>query len=1301
MLVSPPFTCSIDSDNGSNPDVDANYTLSNNLDTIKLLVTAWDPAGDAGYVSFNFHVEKAGYTPENQFYTIKLKRDTAKIVLVLDKSGSMSQYVAGTTRSRLDTLKIAVEKLSEKLEQLHQDGDSIGITYFSSTVYQPSPANFPKDFIKITDNSAPVLSSTTIKNDLDPIAPGGMTAMGQGLLDAKTKLLKNKDDSPNTKRMVFLVTDGLQNMPPIVCTEGVGLSHNYDIQQVSPQIYNAVCTGAVTDYLNDYSANPKDSVRYFTLATWEAGLYPEILNAIAEKSGGDAIHVIPTQNLNSWLVMQMVNMLHEGSPQLVFDKSEDNISGDKIYSFELNALVKTLLIDLSSKNIDISIKKGETDMLPFAQVNPTSQFNMYSFHFPIIADSTIGSEGKWNITLTGNHSKPYNLSVIADDHYLNYKCKLNKKTYTVGETIEFYAKLSHLGVPLTESTNKVTAYVLKPGDDLGHLLSIYETSLCDTSNDDITEGVSQKFAYLLENDIDFYNAIIPDEQVVELTNLGNGEYTGSYNQTDISGPYNIIYAISGEIPNLGKFERKKRLSSLVINDGFSSDVNTFIDDLAPPAPSNLRIANLTETSFQLKWDPVYDNFGIDKYSIYQNGILINEANFNKCMVNIYELAPGNDYSYYITTQDASGNISENTENLLVTTLGVKDDVAPTAPPNIWASDIMPTTLTVNWDESTDNVGVSGYHVFMNGVKKPLTTSINKYFSTLQPESDYSFYVVAIDASGNISDASNTINITTLEEPDTQSPTAPGNLVAGEITQTSVYLIWESSNDNKGVVEYDIFENEIYLYSTENTEFYRANLAPEKSYLYSVVAKDEAGNISDKSNILEITTLGVPDIDKPTAPSNLIASNVAQTSLYLNWNESTDNVGVVQYHIYKNDNFFESTTETEFSITNLIDGTDYTFYVVAKDAAENISDKSNVISVSTLGEIDIESPTAPDNLIATNIGQSNVYLTWDASTDNKEVHKYIIFQNGDSLTSTSNTSKSVYGLSSNTDYIYYIIAQDAAKNISEKSNEIEVTTLEKEVVLSPPSNITATHITQTSFILHWDASTGNVGEVEYGIFLDGVFIDKTSNTKYKVEGLSASHKYVVHLIARDSERNISDASKAIKVKTLDRFVIPRKDYFKIVGIRIKPEGKFGYYLGPGFAPVIKFEYKEKRKEQIAHKASIVDESQEKIGYYPEPYLRKIKDNLDGSYDLIIGNVIPKTNPTIKITVRDNIIHEGPLYRIPLWFYIIIIITVIIILILLVAKQSKTRFYRFMWFILIVLLLIWLLHYTGQLFFLYIM
>ncbi|WP_420551991.1 GEVED domain-containing protein [Tenacibaculum aiptasiae] len=90
-----------------------------------------------------------------------------------------------------------------------------------------------------------------------------------------------------------------------------------------------------------------------------------------------------------------------------------------------------------------------------------------------------------------------------------------------------------------------------------------------------------------------------------------------------------------------------------------------------------------------------------------------------------------------------------------------------------------------------------------------------------------------------------------------------------------------------------------------------------------------------------------DTQAPTAPSSLTASNVAQTTLTLNWSASSDNVGVTEYDVYRGSTKLGSTANTSVNITGLTAGTAYSFSVRAKDAAGNVSSSSNTVNVSTL------------------------------------------------------------------------------------------------------------------------------------------------------------------------------------------------------------------------------------------------------------------------------------------------------------------------------------------------------------------
>ena len=89
-----------------------------------------------------------------------------------------------------------------------------------------------------------------------------------------------------------------------------------------------------------------------------------------------------------------------------------------------------------------------------------------------------------------------------------------------------------------------------------------------------------------------------------------------------------------------------------------------------------------------------------------------------------------------------------------------------------------------------------------------------------------------------------------------------------------------------------------------------------------------------------------DTQAPTAPSNLTASNVTQTTVDLSWTASTDNVGVTGYDVYQNNSLVKTVTTTSTQITGLSPATTYSFYVKAKDAAGNVSAASNTVTVTT-------------------------------------------------------------------------------------------------------------------------------------------------------------------------------------------------------------------------------------------------------------------------------------------------------------------------------------------------------------------
>jgi len=196
-----------------------------------------------------------------------------------------------------------------------------------------------------------------------------------------------------------------------------------------------------------------------------------------------------------------------------------------------------------------------------------------------------------------------------------------------------------------------------------------------------------------------------------------------------------------------------------------------------------------------------------------------------------------------------------------------------------------------------------------------------------------------------------------------------------------------------------------------------------------------------------------DVTPPSAPLNLTATALSQTEIDLKWTASTDNKGVAGYKIYNADTneLITTTTATTYKITGAKCGTIYRYFVVSFDAAGNHSNRSNVAEATTLQcdpSTDKEKPTAPSNLKYSNLNSSgtapdcwSVDLAWNASTDNVGVTGYDIYnaETNKIITSTDKTNFKLSGLNENSTFKYYIKARDAAGNISDTSNTIELKT----------------------------------------------------------------------------------------------------------------------------------------------------------------------------------------------------------------------------------------------------------------------
>ncbi len=95
---------------------------------------------------------------------------------------------------------------------------------------------------------------------------------------------------------------------------------------------------------------------------------------------------------------------------------------------------------------------------------------------------------------------------------------------------------------------------------------------------------------------------------------------------------------------------------------------------------------------------------------------------------------------------------------------------------------------------------------------------------------------------------------------------------------------------------------------------------------------------------------IPDSECPTAPTALVATNIASSYINLSWSASTDNIGISLYEIFKDGISVGTTSNTSFLVDNLVKSKDYSFVVKAKDINGNVSEPSAAYTFTTAANV---------------------------------------------------------------------------------------------------------------------------------------------------------------------------------------------------------------------------------------------------------------------------------------------------------------------------------------------------------------
>jgi chitodextrinase len=214
---------------------------------------------------------------------------------------------------------------------------------------------------------------------------------------------------------------------------------------------------------------------------------------------------------------------------------------------------------------------------------------------------------------------------------------------------------------------------------------------------------------------------------------------------------------------------------------------------------------------------------------------------------------------------------------------------------------------------------------------------------LVPANTYSFYVYAVDGSGNVSQRSNTLTVTT--PPDTIAPTSPVVSLV-DVNPTEVSLQWTASTDDGLHIRYQVIVNG----SPSGVETLNGlaavlhGLTPETTYEITVQASDlYGGNMAPPSNVLTVTTPAVSatDAEPPSTPGCCWGGDVGGLELNISWGHSFDNQTAqasIMYEIYLN-GVFDHATTGDRAVVYVTQTGDNTITLIAVDGAGNRSDPS--------------------------------------------------------------------------------------------------------------------------------------------------------------------------------------------------------------------------------------------------------------------------------------------------------------------------------------------------------------------------
>jgi hypothetical protein len=256
---------------------------------------------------------------------------------------------------------------------------------------------------------------------------------------------------------------------------------------------------------------------------------------------------------------------------------------------------------------------------------------------------------------------------------------------------------------------------------------------------------------------------LDDENTDTLTDFGNGWLVDKDENETITAPV-LFFNRNTTISSSQYFGFIGKTAKLTTYNRPSNSSNSQLSTINFNAENDEFTGNLIENSlFKLHYENYIENVFNINSRMHSISAVLNLDTLNRYNMNDRFIINNNKFIINSIRTDLS---TGKTELELITDFDLPESIAfdetpPSIPTELTLDDITSNSARVFWTESTDNVGVVSYNVYIDNVLYESTFVTGSEIIGLTTATSYDIEVSAVDSNENESDRSSILIITTL------------------------------------------------------------------------------------------------------------------------------------------------------------------------------------------------------------------------------------------------------------------------------------------------------------------------------------------------------------------------------------------------------------------------------------------------------------------------------------------------------------------------------------------------------------